>query len=165
MFTLQAGSSSWKRNLLMLSDLSPDLKKELDEQRKLHFILKKYLQLEEQVGLKIIMRLYWNQNQCQFKNRNNQDSMLTIFQRHMDCWNLPLLGTLLTGMYQNSGCFLFLMKMYQTPWYRIISAYEDKVLVNIRHEWFKRNLMISYKDNSFNSFVRLGELELITWII
>ena len=42
----------------MLSDLSPDLKKELDEQRKLHFILKKYLQLEEQVGLKIIMRLY-----------------------------------------------------------------------------------------------------------
>ena len=57
MFTLQAGSSSWKRNLLMLSNLSSDLKNELDEQRKLHFGLNKYLQLEEQVRMKIFMRL------------------------------------------------------------------------------------------------------------
>ena len=37
----------------MLSNLSSELKNELDEQMKLHFSLKKYLQLEEQVSLQI----------------------------------------------------------------------------------------------------------------
>ena len=50
LFIVKAGSSSWKRNLLMLSNLSPELKIELDEQKTISGGLKKYLWLEEQVS-------------------------------------------------------------------------------------------------------------------
>ena len=48
---------------------------------------------------------------------------------------------------------------------RIISAYEDKVLTKglkgKDNGWFRRILKGSYKDYSFNSFVRLGMLKFI----
>jgi len=44
----KTGSSSMKRNLLMLSDLSPELKNKLDNQETISGGLKKYLQVEEQ---------------------------------------------------------------------------------------------------------------------
>ena len=81
---------------------------------------------------------------------------------------MPLLGTLLTGTYEISGCFLFENENLRNilMYCRIISAYEDKVLTKPNDNgWFRRVLKISYKDDSFNSFVRLGMLKFILYIV
>ena len=59
---IQVGTTSWKRNLVELSDLSPELKnelKELVEQRTTHYhtIAEKYLRLDEQVSFQIAKKL------------------------------------------------------------------------------------------------------------
>ena len=90
--TVQVGSSSMKRNLLMLSNLSPELKSELDDQKIISGHLKEYLQVEEQVGCKITSNWYRGKtSQFFFKrqpgfNVNNfstkHDLLKFVFVRH-----------------------------------------------------------------------------------
>ena len=52
----------------MLSNLSPKLKKELDEQRNISMDLGKYLQLQEQVSP--LITIYWQKKQAQLPLQN-----------------------------------------------------------------------------------------------
>lgn len=107
----KAGSSSWKRNLLIMSNLPPSLKTKLDHQKTLSSA-KKYFGVDGQ-----------DQPGFNVDNFSKKHRLLKFsFVRH--------------------------------PFDRVISTYEDKVLIKPLLK-FKIRLEMSYNDTSFSSFVRL----------